>query len=36
MHDFKEKLYSLLPKIRTNAVVLVDAFDMLDSNLCKI
>lgn len=33
---FQEKLFNLLPKIRQNAVTLVDSFDYLDSNLCKI
>jgi hypothetical protein len=36
MTEYNENLYQLLPKIRVNAVALVDAFDMLDSNLCNI
>ena len=28
----KEKMLDLLPKIRINAVALVDSFDLLDSN----
>ena len=30
-----DAMYKLLPLIRVNAVALVDAFDLLDSNLCK-
>ena len=33
MDQMKEKM-ELLPKIRINALVLVDSFDFLDSNLC--
>lgn len=32
----KEKMLDLLPKIRINALALVDSFDLLDSNLCKL
>jgi hypothetical protein len=34
MSEYNERLYKLLPKIRVNAVTLVDSFDWLDSNLC--
>ncbi len=34
MTRFSEKLNDLLDKVRINAVLLVDAFDFLDSNLC--
>ena len=34
MDQMKEKMLELLPKIRINALVLVDSFDFLDSNLC--
>lgn len=33
MMEIRDKLYELLPKIRKNAVALVDAFDWQDSNL---
>ena len=33
MSEYTNKLFHLLPKIRVNAVALVDAFDLLDSNL---
>ena len=35
MAEVRDKLYELLPKIRKNAVALVDAFDWQDSNLSK-
>ncbi len=35
MTEFGETMSQLLSKIRVNAVLLVDAFDWLDSNLCK-
>lgn len=35
MNAFSEKLYNLLPAIRAKAVLLVDSFDYLDSNLCE-
>ncbi|CAF0808334.1 unnamed protein product [Brachionus calyciflorus] len=34
MKNFSERLYLLLKKVRQNAVVLVDSFNYLDSNLC--
>jgi acyl-CoA oxidase len=34
MREFSNKLFDLLPKIRLNAVSLVDSFGYLDSNLC--
>lgn len=34
MSEYNERLGELLSKIRENAVLLVDAFDFLDSNLC--
>ena len=34
MKEYTEKLYSLLKVVRQNAVVLVDSFNYLDSNLC--
>ncbi len=34
MTEYGETLNELLSKIRVNAVLLVDAFDWLDSNLC--
>lgn len=34
MTEYNEKLGELLPKIRVNAVLLVDAFGWLDANLC--
>ncbi len=36
MDQLTEKLYELLPKIRVNCVLLVDAFDWHDSNLGKL
>ena len=33
MLEIRERLYDLLPKIRKNAVALVDAFDWKDSHL---
>ena len=35
MKVYTDSLFALLPKIRQNAVCLVDSFDFLDSNLCK-
>ena len=35
MTQMNEELSDLLPKIRVNAVNLVDAFDWKDSTLCK-
>lgn len=34
MKELTENLFSLLKKVRVNAVVLVDSFNYLDSNLC--
>jgi len=34
MTEYNDRLKALLPKIRVNAVHLVDAFDWLDANLC--
>lgn len=34
MNELSEKLLVLLKKVRLNAVVLVDSFNYLDSNLC--
>lgn len=36
MNQMRERMLDLLPNIRRNAVALVDSFDHLDSNLCKI
>jgi hypothetical protein len=33
--EYKTRLLSNLPKLRKNAVILVDAFDLPDSSLCK-
>lgn len=35
LNKMRERMFDLLPKIRQNAVALVDSFDLLDSNLCK-
>jgi hypothetical protein len=34
LNEMRERLLSLLPIVRLNAVALVDSFGMLDSNLC--
>lgn len=36
INQMRERMLELLPNIRRNAVALVDSFDLLDSNLCKI
>ena len=36
MKAHESRLFSLLPEIRKGAILLVDAFDWLDSNLCNL